>query len=53
MMIGTLLIFEAANAEQVSAFMASDPYIRADLFETVSVREWTIGLGAIAADESE
>jgi uncharacterized protein YciI len=47
-MIGTLLVFEAISAEEVEAFMAQDPYVRANLFETQSLREWTIGLGAIA-----
>jgi uncharacterized protein YciI len=52
MMIGTLLVFESDSAEQVEAFMAKDPYVQANLFETGVVREWTIGLGAIGSAET-
>jgi uncharacterized protein YciI len=47
-MIGTALVFVAADAAAVRTFMAPDPYLLAGLFERVEVRRWTIGLGAIA-----
>ncbi|WP_234831421.1 MULTISPECIES: YciI family protein [Sphingobium] len=46
-MHGTLLVFEADNADDVRTFMANDPYQLADLFEMVTVWEWSLGLGHI------
>lgn len=48
-MIGTLLIFEADSSDHVRAFMADDPYLLADLFYSVFIRAWSLGLGSIAA----
>jgi hypothetical protein len=45
-MNGTMLVVEAEMENHVHAFLADDPYIRADLFETVCVRRWTWGLGS-------
>ncbi|WCT79226.1 YciI family protein [Novosphingobium humi] len=48
-MIGTLLIFEADDAASVQAFMAADPYCLAEIFESISILPWSIGLGVIEA----
>ena len=45
-MNGTLLVIEAARIEDVQAFVHDDPYMRADLFESLIVRPWAWGLGA-------
>ncbi len=44
-MIGTLLVFEAADRDAVLRFLAGDPYMRAGLFATTSVEQWQWGLG--------
>lgn len=45
-MNGTLLVVEADSLEAVQAFVADDPYSRADLFERLEIRPWQWGLGA-------
>lgn len=45
-MNGTLLIVEADDMEAVRAFVASDPYSKADLFASVEIRPWRWGFGA-------
>ena len=47
-MTGTALVFEAEHGDAVAAFMADDPYVLGGLFETVEIRPWRLGLGAIA-----
>lgn len=44
-MNGTLLVVEAERIEDVRAFLAGDPYSRASLFESVTVRPWNWGIG--------
>lgn len=44
-MIGTLLVFEAADRSAVDRFMRDDPYNRASLFERVEIRPWRWGIG--------
>ena len=44
-MIGTLLIIEAGNREQVQSYLAGDPYVAADLFQTLDIRPFAWGLG--------
>lgn len=44
-MNGTLLVIEAETVEQVKAYLAEDPYVQNDLFESVVVRPWHWGLG--------
>ncbi|ABR82085.1 MULTISPECIES: YciI family protein [Pseudomonas aeruginosa group] len=45
-MNGTLLVIEAASLDEVEAFLADDPYVRAGLFERVEIRPWSWSLGA-------
>jgi len=44
-MIGTMLVVEAASRQHVEAYIAGDPYMTADLFESVSVTAFKWGLG--------
>jgi uncharacterized protein YciI len=44
-MIGSLLVFDAADKAAVERFMADDPYVLGDLFETVEIIPWRWGLG--------
>ncbi len=46
-MIGTLLIIEAESQIAVTDFIRGDPYWRADLFASVHVHPWQLGLGKI------
>ena len=43
---GSLLVIEAASLADVEATMAADPYTRAGVFESVTVRPWKHILGA-------
>lgn len=45
-MNGTLLVVEAQSLEDVTEFVADDPYSRAGLFASVVVRPWSWTLGA-------
>ena len=47
-MNGTLLVVQAERIEDVQAFVHDDPYMHADLFESLVVRPWAWGLGAPA-----
>lgn len=44
-MIGSLLIFEAADLAAAKAWVATDPYGLAGLFESVSVKNWKYVIG--------
>lgn len=44
-MNGTLLVIEAANADQVHAFLAEDPYCANQLFAKLEVCPWQWSLG--------
>ena len=44
-MNGTLLIVQAATLEAVRHFMAGDPYVREDVYESVVIRPWGGGRG--------
>ena len=39
-MIGSMLVIEARSLEDARAFATRDPYARAGLFETSTVRPW-------------
>lgn len=43
-MNGTLLVVEAACAEDVRKFINDDPYIKADIFKDVQIRPWIAGI---------
>ncbi len=42
---GALLVFEAASAEEVEAFVREDPYVRSGLVTRWRVRPWTVVVG--------
>lgn len=44
-MIGTMLVIEAESREQVESYWRADPYMLAELFETVSINAFNWGLG--------
>lgn len=39
-MIGSLVILEVDDITAAQAWAAADPYAKADLFESVTIREW-------------
>lgn len=39
-MSGSLIIYEADSVADVEAIVANDPYVRAGLFESVTIREF-------------
>ncbi len=44
-MVGSLLIYEAADRETVERWCADDPYAKAGLFERVEIRPWKRVIG--------
>lgn len=44
-MNGTLLVIEAEGIDDVMAFVNSDPYMQAGLFDRVEIRPWDWSLG--------
>lgn len=44
-MIGTMLVIEAESRKAVEAYLAGDPYMLEDLFETVNITGFNWGLG--------
>ncbi len=38
--VGSLIVYEANNIEEVRQIIANDPYTSADVFETVDIRPW-------------
>ncbi len=45
---GALLVFRAADAKAVEAFVQSDPYVKNGLVRSWRVRPWTVVVGALA-----
>jgi hypothetical protein len=41
-MCGSLFIFEAGDRGQVEAYLAEDPYVTGDLFESIEIRPWRV-----------
>lgn len=39
-MVGSLLIVECADADAAQSFAANDPYAKAGLFDSVTIRPW-------------
>ena len=39
-MVGSLLIVDCADAAEASSFADNDPYAKAGLFESVTIRPW-------------
>ena len=46
-MIGSMLIVEAATRSAVDAFIIDDPYDKANLFARVEVRPWKVTVGTL------
>ncbi len=44
--VGSLIVFEAADEAEVAALLAGDPYAKAQLFADVDVKPWRQGVGA-------
>ena len=44
--LGSMLVVEADDIASARAFAAADPYALADLFASVEVRPWRLGVGA-------
>lgn len=47
-MVGSMLVFEAADREAAAALAAKDPYAGAGLFESTTLRPWRMAVGAFA-----
>ncbi len=43
---GALLIYRAGSRAEVEAWLAQDPYVKAGLWPTITIREWTPAVGA-------
>jgi uncharacterized protein YciI len=44
--VGSLIVFEAADEAEVAAFLADDPYAKAQLFAHVDIKPWRLAVGA-------
>ena len=44
--VGSMLVIQARSLGAAEAFMAKDPYSKARLFESVTVRPWSPTLGS-------
>lgn len=44
---GALLVFRAASAAEVEAFVAKDPYVRNGLVKAWRVRAWNVVIGGV------
>ena len=47
-MVGSLLIMEGASLEEIKAWSASDPYVKAGLFQGVDINQMNWSFGAPA-----
>jgi uncharacterized protein YciI len=45
--IGSMLIVETGDHEGAAAFAAEDPFAKAGLFESVTIRPWRLTMGAL------
>ena len=48
-MNGTLLVVEADDPEAVHAFVATDPYVQAGVYQSFEIRPFVCGLGPLAS----
>jgi uncharacterized protein YciI len=44
-MMGSMLVIEAADMEQVKAYLAGDPYVMAGLYNEIRIDHFNWGLG--------
>ena len=49
-MVGSLLIIAADARAAIDAVVAGDPFVKAGLFETITVTRWWQRVGSFAAD---
>jgi hypothetical protein len=49
-MVGSLIIFEAADLAAAKAWHAEDPYVKAGLFASSEVRPWKLTFNPVGAD---
>ncbi len=49
--MGSAMIIEAENLEAAKAKLDNDPYTKAGLFETTTLRPWRMSIGAIQGYE--
>ena len=47
--VGSMLIFEGESETDIRAILAEDPYARAGLFESVTVKPWRQAVGQTLA----
>ncbi len=47
--VGSMIIFEGESEDDILALLAKDPYSRAGLFESVSVKPWRQAVGQALA----
>lgn len=45
--VGSMLIIEAADVAAAKAMLAEDPYAKLDIFASVDVRPWRVGIGKL------
>lgn len=43
--VGSMVVLDVATKAEAEAFAAADPYAKADLFQSVEVREWRKVIG--------
>jgi uncharacterized protein YciI len=43
--VGSMLIFEGESEKDIRAILADDPYARAGLFDSVTIRPWRQAVG--------
>ena len=44
-MAGSVLVIEAASIDAVEAYVAEDPYVQNDLYQSIEIRPFVWGLG--------
>jgi uncharacterized protein YciI len=43
--LGSMIVFEAADEAEVAALLADDPYAKAQLFTNVDIKPWRLAIG--------
>lgn len=43
--VGSLIVFEAADEAEVAALLANDPYAKAELFSSSDIKPWRQAVG--------
>jgi uncharacterized protein YciI len=42
-----MLVYRASSRHQVEAWVAHDPYVRAGLWPSIEIREWSVVIGSL------